>query len=287
MRVAFLGLGTMGGGMAARLADAGVPLTVWNRRRDRTAPFAARGVRVADSPADAARDADVIMSMVADDRASQAVWIDDGALAAAKRGALLIESSTLSPDWIEQLAALASARGCDFLDAPVTGSRTHAANGQLLFLVGGDVGAFARVRPLLAAMSRDALHLGPIGSGARLKLVNNFLCGVQAASLAEAIAMLERTNLNRDAALSVLSQGAPGSPLVAAVTPRMTTPDYTVNFALALMHKDLSYAVAEARRLGLTLTTASAAQQRFQDALDAGFSDQDFSAVIEPIRSKP
>jgi 3-hydroxyisobutyrate dehydrogenase len=227
------------------------------------------------------------MSMVADDRASRAVWLgEDGALAGARPQAVLIESSTLSPAWIEELAARAAARGCVLLDAPVTGSRTHAASGQLLFLVGGAAESLERARPVLAMMSRAILHVGPTGSGSRLKLVNNFVCGVQAVALAEAVAMIERAGLDRDLATSVLVDGAPGSPLVKALGPRMTSADPTVHFGLDLMRKDLSYAIAEADRFGLHLETAAAARERFSQASAAGLGSRDFSAVVEVLRKQ-
>jgi 3-hydroxyisobutyrate dehydrogenase len=283
--VAFLGLGVMGSGMAARIADAGLPLAVWNRSRERAGALGARGVRVADSPREAAAAADVVIAMIANDPASREVWLGpDGALAGAQPGAVLIESSTLSPRWIEELAGEAAARGCEFLDAPVTGSKSHAAGGQLRFLVGGRAETLDRVRPVLATMSRDLLHLGPTGSGARMKLINNFLCGVQAASLAEAIVLIERSGLDRDTAFSVLAGGAPGSPLVNAAGLRMTQADYAVNFALTLMHKDLSYAAAEAERADVPFATAEAARDVFGRAIAAGWGDADFSAVIEPLR---
>src|SRR5262245_23110416 len=138
-RVAFLGLGTMGGGMARRLVATGFPVAVWNRTPDKAQPFAALGARVAGSPGDAAADADVVLSMVADDAASLEVWCGaHGALTTIRKGALLIESSTISPPWAAELAGRATAHGCDFLDAPVTGSRVQAASGDLLFVVGGD-----------------------------------------------------------------------------------------------------------------------------------------------------
>ncbi len=285
---AFLGLGVMGAGMAGRLLDAGLPLAVWNRTAGRAEPFARRGARVTSTPRDAASGADVVIAMVADDAASRAVWLGDaGALAGLRSGAVAIESSTLSPAWIDELAAAAAARGAALLDAPVTGSRTHAASGELRFLVGGPAPALERARPAFSAMGRDVVYLGATGSGARLKLINNFLCGVQAASLAEAVALVERSGLDRAAALAVLTSGAPGSPLVTAVTPRMAGADYAVNFALALMHKDLTYAMADASRFGLDLDTAAAARRRFAAALDAGWGDQDFAAVVEALRRKP
>jgi 3-hydroxyisobutyrate dehydrogenase len=286
-----MGLGVMGRGMAARLIEQRVPLVVWNRSRQSADTLVAEsgsaGARVVASPREAAATADVVMSMVADDRASRAVWLgEEGALAGARPHAVLIESSTLSPAWIEELAARAAARGCVLLDAPVTGSRTHAASGQLLFLVGGAAESLERARPVLAMMSRAILHVGPTGSGSRQKLVNNFVCGVQAVTLAEAVAMIERAGLDRDLATSVLVDGAPGSPLVKALGPRMTSADPTVHFGLDLMRKDLSYAIAEADRFGLHLGTASAARERFSQASAAGLGTRDFSAVVEVLRKQ-
>ncbi len=275
----------MGAGMAGRLLHAGHPLTVWNRNPERAAPLAVQGASVAESPCAAARGADVIIAMVADDHASRSVWLgEDGALAGARPGTVVIESSTLTPGWIRELAAAAGARGCDFLDAPVTGSRTHAAAGELLFLVGGDAHVLDRARAVLKAMSRGLVHLGPVGSGALVKLVNNFVCGVQVATLGEALALIEKSGLERDQALAVLLDGAPGSPLVKAVAQRMLARDYDVHFSLALMGKDLSYAIAEGERHAVPLGTAAAALQAFTRAGEQGHGGRDIAAVIEPLR---
>jgi 3-hydroxyisobutyrate dehydrogenase len=283
--VALLGLGTMGAGMAANLLKAGFPLAMYNRSRAKAEVFAAQGARVAETPADAARGVSVILSMLADDAASRAVWLGpDGALAAAEKGAVLVESSTVSPAWIAELDEAARARGLDFLDAPVTGSRGQAAAGQLSFLVGGSLEALDKVRPVLEAMSKEILQLGPVGSGAKLKLINNFLCGVQIASLAEGIAWLERSGLDRDKALTFLKSGAPGSPLLANLSARMTSRDYTVNFFLKLMSKDLQYAGEAAAEIGVDLTTAANARRLFEQAVALGYGDKDMSAVVEPLR---
>lgn len=284
-RVAILGLGTMGAGMAKNLLAAGFPVTVYNRTRAKAEPLAAAGARVAESPADAAHDADAIISMLSEENASRATWTGErGALAAARAGTVLIESSTVTPKWIAELAGLSSARGLALLDAPVTGSRPQAESAQLTFLVGGDATALERVRPALAAMSKEIVHLGPSGSGARMKLVNNFLAGVQIASLAEALAWIERGSLNREMALKVLKNGAPGSPLVATISARMVEATYDVNFLLSLMDKDLRYAAADAATVGVDLRSALTAEARFSDAMSAGFSEKDMSAVIEPLR---
>jgi 3-hydroxyisobutyrate dehydrogenase len=286
-RVAFLGLGIMGSGMARRILEGGFTLSVFNRNPERAAPLASAGATVSTSPRLAAAQADVIVSMVADDQAARAVWLgSEGALAGAEPGALCIESSTVSPGWVRELSAEALARGCEFIDAPVTGSRTHAAAGELRFLVGGTVAALGRATPVLSAMGKTITHLGPVGSGALVKLINNFVCGVQVASLAEALAMIERSGLDRAGALEVLTQGAPGSPLLKTIAARMTARDYTPNFFLKLMAKDLSYAIQEGREFSVELATAAAALADFRGAIEAGLGDNDMSAVAEPFRRR-
>jgi 3-hydroxyisobutyrate dehydrogenase len=286
MSVALLGLGTMGSGMATNLLKAGFPLAVYNRTSAKAEALAAQGARVATTPADAAKGAQVILSILADDAASRETWTGaDGALAAAQKDAVLIESSTVSPAWVAELGGLATARGLDLLDAPVTGSRIQAEGGQLIFLVGGSETALTRATPVLQTMSKEIVHLGPSGSGAKIKLLNNFLCGVQIASLAEGIAWLEHSGLDRDKALSILKNGAPGSPLLANISARMTARDYTVNFLLKLMAKDLDYAYAAAAESGVDLTTAANASALFERAIAAGYSEEDMSSVVEPLRN--
>jgi len=285
--VAFLGLGIMGSGMARRLLVNGFPLAVFNRSPDKSKPFAAEGARIAGSPGDAASGAQVVISMLADDRASRAVWLgDDGVLSAIPPGAVCIECSTVTRAWVRELSAATAARGCCFLDAPVTGSKAQAASGELNFMVGGEPETLEQVRPVLAAMSKTILPLGPVGSGALLKLINNFVCGVELAALAEALAMIERAGLDRARALEIIANGAPGSPLVKAVSDRMTRRDYAPNFLLRLMAKDLGYAIEEGNDLALELTTATTALRRFQAAIEDGNGEQDIAAAIEPLRAK-
>ena len=276
----------MGGGMARRLLAAGFPLTVWNRTPERANPLEQDGAVRAATPRDAAASADVILSMVADDEASRAVWTGTtGALDAVRPGVLLIESSTLSPAWVEELATRASQRGCQFLEAPVTGSRTHAANGELLFLAGGDAAALERARPLLAVLGRGVVHLGrdwkrrPNEADQQLRL---WRAGSGAGG-GDYAHRTQRARAGRGTRHS--AHGAPGSPLVNAVAPRMASRDYTVAFMLALMRKDLTYAMAEGDAKGVTLSTAAAARRLFDAALDGGWGQQDFSAVIEAVRT--
>lgn len=274
----------MGSGMARQLLAKGLPVTVFNRDLEKAKPFRP-SADVAGSPEQAASARDIVISMVADDDASKSMWLgSEGALASISPGTVCIESSTLSVGWIHELAKKAAEAGCEFLDAPVTGSKTHAAAGELNFMVGGETETLEKVRPVLEAMSKSVLHVGPVGSGALLKLINNFVCGVEIAALAEAMAMIERAGLNREKALEIITNGAPGSPLVKTVSSRMTRPDYTPNFMLHLMAKDLKYAIAEGGKLSVELVTAAAALEQFQRGVAAGLGDKDIAAVVEPLR---
>ena len=285
--VALLGLGTMGAGMAANLLKAGFSLSVYNRTAAKAQTLISAGARFASTPAEAAKNASVIVSMLSDDAASREVWVgSDGALQATGKGAILIESSTVSPAWVAELAEAASQRGVELLDAPVTGSRMQAEAGQLSFLVGGSETTLEKARPVLEAMSKEIVHLGPVGSGAKMKLINNFLCGVQVASLAEGLTWIERSGLDREKALTVLKSGAPGSPLLGAISARMVSQNYAVNFLLTLMTKDLLYAQNEAARNNVDLKTAETARGLFEVAIAQGLGTEDMSSVIEPLRKK-
>lgn len=282
--IAVLGLGNMGAGMARRLLGAGFPVTVYNRRREISAPFARDGAKVAATPAEAAREAELVLSMVSDDEASRAVWLgSNGAMTAIGAGTVVVESSTVTPDWVQELAAAAAAKNCPVLDAPVTGTKMNANSGELLFLVGGSADVLQKARPVLQAMSRGIVHLGPLGSGVRMKLINNFVAGVQAASLAEAIALIDRVGLDAVQALSVLTNGAPGSPLVKTIATRISEKRYETQFAARLMEKDLGYATRMAQAAGLPLTTAEPAARLFHEAVLQGFGEQDMASIVEPL----
>jgi 3-hydroxyisobutyrate dehydrogenase len=289
--VAILGLGTMGAGMAANLLKAGVSLTVYNRTAAKAQELVRAGARLASVPAEAVKGASIVIGMLSDDAASREVWLGKGGALEglgmnSGKGVILIESSTVSPAWIAELAGLAAQHGAELLDAPVTGSRMQAEAGQLSFLVGGSDRALEAATPVLKAMSKEIVHLGPVGSGAKMKLINNFLCGVQVASLAEGLTWIEHSGLDREKALSVLKAGAPGSPLLGAISARMVNHDYTVNFLLRLMTKDLQYAQTAAASCDVDLKTAEVARGLFEAAIAKGFGEEDMASVIEPLRTK-
>jgi 3-hydroxyisobutyrate dehydrogenase len=283
--IALLGLGLMGSGMAGRLLDAGYPLTIWNRTPDRAQPFVNRGATLAKSPREAVARAAVVISMLADVVVCRDVWLGRGeALQGTAPGTILVESSTVTVEWIHELDRAAKEHGCELVDAPVTGSKPQAAAGQLLFLAGGSSTAVDKITPILKAMGRDVVHVGPVGSGARLKLINNFLSGSQVAALAEALSLIERSGLDTQKSLGVLTEGAPGSPLVKLLSGRMVGRQYEPNFLLRLMAKDLRYAVAEAEFQSLDLDMGRAALRVFEHAIAAGQGDEDMSAVVEQFR---
>ena len=284
-RIAFLGLGIMGAGMASRLLDAGARLTVFNRTPQRATPLAARGAVTAATPRDAVGEAEIVFSMVADDAASYDVWNGgSGALAGVRPGTVLVECSTVTVGRITELAESARRLGCELIDAPVTGSKMQAAGGELVFLVGGSDPGIARIRPALDAMGKTVVHLGPVGSGALVKLINNFLAGVQAASLAEAIAIIERSSLDRIQTIGAIVNGSPGSPVMKTLASRILADDFSPNFYLHLLAKDLGYAIGEGERRGVPMSMASTARDLLQASIARGDGNKDMAAIVEQFR---
>jgi 3-hydroxyisobutyrate dehydrogenase len=284
IKVAVLGLGIMGSGMAGQLIAKGFDVTVWNRDRTKAQPLGKAGASIAAAPEEAAEGADFVVAMLAHDDASKMVWLgDEGALPGMRPGAIAIDCSTLSVGWVRILSAAAAERGVDFIDAPVTGTKPQAASGTLRFFAGGDPAVLAKAEGLFLAMGTELIRLGPVGTGAMLKLINNFLCGVQVASLAEAMVMTERSGLDVEQAIGALTAGAPGSPLVKMLAARMLARDYQPNFLPALMAKDLRYAASAFAEEGIALASADSARARFEAAA-AQFPEADMATVIEPIR---
>jgi len=225
--------------------------------------------------------------MLADDTASRIAWLgENGAIAAMDKNAIAIESSTISPEWIAELHTSAQQKDIRLIDAPVTGSRLQAESGQLTFLAGGDEATIREAQPVFEAMGKRVLSLGVVGSGTQLKLINNFLCGVQVASFAEALTWIERNGLDRSAALEFLKTAAPGSGILTGMSERMTERTYEVNFVLDLMRKDLSYAQTAAAAFGVTLSSAKNAEELFMQAQADGLGEKDMSAVIEVLRAR-
>ena len=280
-RVALLGLGVMGAGMAANWLAKGFALSVWNRTAAKAQALIAKGAKAAATPREAAAGADFIFAMVADDAASRAVWLGtDGALAGARPGAVVVESSTLTPDWVRELGGHARAKGLGFLDAPVGGSRQAAAAGELRFFVGGDAATFEAARPALAAVGGKMDLLGPVGAGATWKLINNQLIAAQTAALAEALDVAGKAGFSKDQVSDLIVAGAAASPIVKIKLPRMLARDFDeTDFALRLMLKDARYATALAQSLGAPADLVSSAVKAFARAEAKGLGAKDIAAV--------
>jgi 3-hydroxyisobutyrate dehydrogenase len=284
-RVAILGLGIMGGGMADTWLSKGFPVSVWNRTKAKAAPLGAKGATVADTPRQAAEGADVIVAMVANDAASREVWLGpNGALAGASKGAVIVESSTLTPEWIAELAGQAKAKGLGFVDAPVTGSKAAAASGQLVFLAGGDAADLDKARPALQAASKGINHLGPVGAGARWKLINNMMVAIEVAMLAEALTLAEKAGFDKALAGKMIGESGVASPVIQMKIARMVEGNYAnPDFGLELMLKDSDYATAMAGRAGMDLKILPAAADLYRAGAAAGHGAEDVAAVAKPV----
>ncbi len=279
--IAFLGLRAMGAPMASNLAAAGFALRVWHRSPARAEPFAATGATVCASPAEAVRGARFVVSMVADDEATREVMLGpDGVVAAAAPGTTIVDSSTNSPAMSREVARAAVARGLSHLDAPVSGSIAQASGRELVFMVGGPQDAFDAARPLFDAMGRMARRMGDSGAGSTIKLVNNMLSGTMSAAIAEAMSVALAAGLEPAAVQAILSEGAAGSRLTRTKIPKMAAGDFSPQFQLGLMEKDLRYFLALAQEVDRPVPVASLVRTQLQAARRAGLGTQDVSAIF-------
>lgn len=282
--IAFCGLGRMGAPMAARLLDAGHTLTVWNRTPGRAAALLEGGATEAGSPAEAATGADVVVTMLSDPAAVDEVLFGaKGVADGLGRAATVMEMSTIGPDAVCAIAARLP-EGVGLLDAPVLGSVPQATEGTLKIFVGGDEATVARCRPLLEAMGTPT-HLGPLGSGAAMKLVANSTLGALMCGLAEALALADALGLEEHAVLDVLAE----SPIGATVRSKrelIERGEYPANFKLALAAKDLGLVSDAAGAAGLELRLAPGARAWLMEATEAGLGDLDYSAVVAHARGR-
>ena len=293
-RIAFVGLGRMGRGMAGRLLGAGHDLVVVNRTPGRADDLVARGAGRADTPREAVATADgvdAVVVMVSDDDASRSVWLGpDGVLTGDPApGTLALDCSTLSHGWLLELAEETGRRGLRFLDCPVTGLPDAAAAGELTLLVGADPADLAVAQPLLEPMSTAVLHFGPVGTGNAYKLAINLMGAVQIAAAAELLAIAERAGLDLEQVADAVSTSQAASPQVVRNTRRMVAMSHhdDVVFSGRLRRKDTAYGVALAEGLGVEPAFGRVALARLDELLAAGLGEVNESAVIEIARSAP
>jgi len=291
--VAILGTGRMGGAMAKALAKAGTPLVLTNRSPEKAQALAAElggSTRAAGTARDAAAAADVVISMVSDEAAVDALYRGpDGVLAGIREGAVALDSSTVPPSVSRGLAADVRARGADILDAPVSGSVTLAESGTLTILVGGEAETMARVRPVLDQLAARVFHMGPLGSGAVMKLaVNTIIFGLNQ-SVSEALVLAERAGVDRATAYEVFMASAIGAPLVQYKRDAFVRPESApVAFALALAAKDLELITSLAATVGAAMPQAQVDLTTIRAAIASlpGGGDIDFAGVAEHLRRR-
>jgi 3-hydroxyisobutyrate dehydrogenase-like beta-hydroxyacid dehydrogenase len=279
-RVGFIGLGLMGHPMAANLLKAGYELTVWNRTASRADSLVAQGAKRVETPQEVAASSEVIITIVSDPPALEAVlWGEAGVFAGLRNGSLLIESSTVTPQLEQRAATAAAALGAEFLEAPVTGGTWGAEKGELVFMVGGETETLKHAEPVLTPMGKRWFHLGPVGAGQTVKLAMNLLLCLQVEALAEAQALVMRAGIPGEKLMEVMQSSMGRSGILDVKAPMMLKDEYKPSFPLRLMHKDMSLALDLANQLGVPLPAAAAAREVLSAVKGATKEDVDFSAL--------
>ncbi len=282
--IAFLGLGIMGSRMAARLVKAGFVVRVWNRTSGRAEELKGAGAVVVGSPAEAATGADAAITMLGDPASVRDVALGtDGVIEALAPTSIYVDMTTVDPATSRGLDCACRARGVTFVDAPVTGSKSAAANGELVLMVGGDAAVVARLTPLFAPMAKRVVHLGPVGSGSMMKLVNNLAIAGSMAALFEALTLGRRAGLDDDKMLEVLTSSALASPLLALKGQAVRRRDFEPHFAFKHMAKDIRLARAESAGLGAPRVMSDLLDALFSSGLDQGLGDEDFAALVKVV----
>lgn len=286
--VGIVGTGRMGSAMARALARAGRPLVLHNRTPERVTALAAElGARVAATPAEVASVADVVLTMLADDRAVEQVYGgSDGLIEGVRAGSVLVDLSTVTPETIRSLGDPVRAVGAGLLDAPVSGSTATAESGQLTLMVGGEAADLERARPALEPLAKAIFHLGPLGSGSAMKLaVNAVIFGLNEA-VAEGLVLAEAAGIDRALAYDVIAASAAGAPYLGYKRAAFLDPGATpVSFALDLAEKDLRLITALAAALGVPVPQAATNLALVRAASTGGRGGRDFSAVADELRA--
>ncbi|GLS18247.1 3-hydroxyisobutyrate dehydrogenase [Labrys miyagiensis] len=286
-KIAFLGLGAMGSRMAAKLVAAGHKVTVWNRNAAKTAILERAGANVASSPREAASGAAFIISMLRDDAASRRAWLEKrtGALAAMSSSAITIESSTLSIDWVRELAGQFELACKTFIDAPVAGSRPHADLGQLVFLAGGDSDALQRAKSVLLDMGAAVHHAGPSGAGTITKLAVNALFGIQVLAMAEVVETIRRQGFDPAQTVEIIGATAVFSTAARAAAASMLAGNFAPLFPIELVEKDFRY-VMKAAGSAKAAPMAALARAIFARGIREGYGHENLTGIVQLYQSK-
>jgi len=282
-RIGFLGLGIMGSRMAANVLRADFPLSVWTHTPGKAERWASEhGAKAAATPAELARESDIVVSMLVDGPQVAAVLLgEEGVIAEARPGMLCVDMSTIAPGETRTIGAGLGERGVGMLDAPVTGSSPRAADGTLTIMVGGEPEDFVRARPLLKAMGNLIVHVGELGQGEMVKLINNSLAAANASALAEGLVMASATGVDLDAFLQVAAAGSAASAQLELKAGPMREHDYTTLFKTAHMLKDVRLCLDEAQEAGVPFAAAGHARDLLSAAMGRGLGERDYASIIE------
>ncbi|NTU85015.1 MAG: NAD(P)-dependent oxidoreductase [Chloroflexales bacterium] len=283
-RVGFIGLGIMGRGMAANLLKAGFDLVVWNRTASRAADLVAAGATLASSPADLAAGCGVIFTCVSDTPDVQAVILGEhGVIKGAQPGALVVDMSTISPQGARELGVALAARGVRFLDAPVSGGSEGAAKGTLSIMVGGDAALVERAMPFFTAMGKTITHVGAIGDGQTVKLVNQILVVGTMLAVSEALVFAQASGVDLAKTLAAVSGGAAGSWMLSNRGPQCVARDWRPGFTIDLQQKDLRLVLQAADQVGAPMLATGQIYQLYRALQQAGLGHEGNHALIKAI----
>jgi 3-hydroxyisobutyrate dehydrogenase-like beta-hydroxyacid dehydrogenase len=285
--VAFLGLGRMGGAMAANLLSAGFDLTVWNRSGEKCSPLAARGARVAGTPAQAARGAEVVLYSLADDEALEhVVFGPGGIMEGIAPGQLAVNLSTVHPDLSRREKAAYTARGADYLDAPVFGSQPEAEAGGLWIVAGGDRAAFDRAQPFLAPLSTSTHYMGETGKGAAMGLIGSLVVGLQLQALGEALVLAQKAGLDVPSVLEILGLPDFRSPIFTGMGGGIVRRDFQPVFSLEHLHKDVNQVARLAEQLVVPTPGSAVVRECIKAAMCQGLGGENASALVKVLEQQ-
>ena len=286
-RIGFVGLGIMGSRMAAKLARAGYELTVFNRTRATADAWVAEhGGAVADCPAAVGAASDLVISMVVDgDQVREVLLGEQGVAQGAGAGTLCVDMSTIAPAQTRAIGEDLQGLGIELIDAPVTGSSPKAQDGTLTIMAGGRAEDFERARPLFEVIGELVVHVGPLGHGETIKLINNSVAAANAATVAEALLVGQAAGADLDALVKVMAKGSGGSAMLDLKAAPMRAHDYTTLFKLEHMLKDVRLCLEEAHSVNVPFAAASRAREVLVAAMGRGHADDDFAALLEALEA--
>ncbi|HEY9764328.1 MAG TPA: NAD(P)-dependent oxidoreductase [Trichocoleus sp.] len=287
MKVAFIGMGTMGAPMALNLLKAGHEVTVHNRTRDREEVVAAAGAKRAESPQEAAVEAEVVITCVSDTPDVERVILGEkGVIHGAQPGTVVIDMSTISPTATRQIAQKLAEKEIHLLDAPVSGGSEGAKQGTLSIMIGGEATVVEQVRPVLAAMGKTLTHVGPVGAGQVTKAINQIIVAGTYWAVAEGLALGIKAELDMDKVVQAVGDGAAGSWGLTNRSGNMINNTYPLGFRVRLHRKDLAIALEAARELGVTMPMAAYVEQIENGLIAQGYGDEDVSAIARSVRQQ-